>query len=72
MSKDRRLGRGLAALLGTPMDETNIVDGSAVENSDANGLAQSPGVPRVPQTQTPVQAQRPRVGNASGVTGLCR
>lgn len=28
MTKDRRLGRGLAALLGTPQDESGIVDGS--------------------------------------------
>lgn len=69
MSKDRRLGRGLAALLGTPMDETNIVDGSAVESSEATGLAQSPGVPRTSQSQTPMQAQRPRVGTSGGVTG---
>ena len=29
MSKDRRLGRGLAALLGTPLDESSIVDSTA-------------------------------------------
>ena len=69
MSKDRRLGRGLAALLGTPMDETNTVDGSAVESSDANGLTQSPGVTRTPQNPSPMQAQRPRTIAAGGVTG---
>lgn len=68
MSKDRRLGRGLAALLGSPLDETNIVDGSAVDAGDSNMLAQTPGVPRVPQAQSPAISQRPRVAGA-GVTG---
>ena len=68
MSKDRRLGRGLAALLGTPLDESNIVDGAIVDGNEATGLAQTPNIPR--PTQLPVQAgpQRPRVGNG-GVTG---
>lgn len=35
MTKDRRLGRGLAALLGTPVDEvTSTVGGNATENSN--------------------------------------
>lgn len=70
MSKDRRLGRGLAALLGSPLDETNIVDGSAVDNSDAGSLAQTTSVPRGPQSLPNSSAtQRPRVSAPGGVTG---
>lgn len=68
MSKDRRLGRGLAALLGSPLDETNIVDGSATEAADQEAVAQTPSIPRVAQNPPSVGAQRPRVGNP-GVTG---
>lgn len=51
MTKDRRLGRGLAALLGTPLEEDGIIEGAA---------ASRPGV------STPV-ATRPAVGpHASG------
>jgi ParB family chromosome partitioning protein len=35
VTKDRRLGRGLAALLGTPLDESNIVDGSLADGREA-------------------------------------
>ena len=43
MTKDRRLGRGLAALLGTPLEETNVVDGSVVASS-ASGSTNKPSV----------------------------
>lgn len=33
MTKDRRLGKGLAALLGTPLEEDQVVEGSAVTQS---------------------------------------
>ncbi len=35
MTKDRRLGRGLAALLGTPLEENTSVDGSVINSSAA-------------------------------------
>lgn len=44
MSKDRRLGRGLAALLGTPLDESGIVDGAASPADAAAAPRRTPGV----------------------------
>ena len=41
MTKDRRLGRGLAALLGTPLEEGNVVDGAVVSSSDAAPMNKS-------------------------------
>ncbi len=55
MTKDRRLGRGLAALLGTPIDETNVVEGSAVE---ANENAHTPRMAARPAIETS-GAQKP-------------
>ncbi len=69
MSKDRRLGRGLAALLGSPLDENNIVEGSAVDHAEAGSTPQPPSLSRTPQTQPPAAPARPRTTAASGVTG---
>lgn len=41
MTKDRRLGRGLAALLGTPLEEDLIVDGESSEKTQAKQPAAS-------------------------------
>ncbi len=69
MSKDRRLGRGLAALLGTPMDENNIVDGTAIENLEVGDAAPASNVPKTTQNTSPAMAPRARVASGSGVTG---
>ena len=37
MTKDRRLGKGLAALLGTPLEETAVGNGSQSPDSDSAG-----------------------------------
>lgn len=43
MTKDRRLGRGLAALLGTPLEEDGIIEGAASQRSGAsNSVAARP------------------------------
>ena len=46
MTKDRRLGRGLAALLGTPLEEDGVLEGGAIRGgSDGNSavaVAQRP------------------------------
>lgn len=55
MTKDRRLGRGLAALLGTPLDETNIVDGLANEAADNSAVAPRPT--SRPLTDAPAAAE---------------
>ncbi len=39
MTKDRRLGRGLAALLGTPLEESNVVDGAVVSGAGSSSSA---------------------------------
>ena len=39
MTKDRRLGRGLAALLGTPVDEVSAPQGTLPRDSGLNGPA---------------------------------
>ncbi len=44
MTKDRRLGRGLAALLGSPLEESQVVDGTvtssnSVPSSNSTGMA---------------------------------
>ena len=44
MTKDRRLGRGLAALLGTPVEE-GAVDGLATINQNASTAAPATGMP---------------------------
>ncbi len=41
MTKDRRLGRGLAALLGTPLEEGNVVEGAVVSSSEAAPTSRS-------------------------------
>lgn len=43
MSKDRRLGRGLAALLGTPLEEGQIVDSSATLSAESRAPAMLSG-----------------------------
>ena len=45
MTKDRRLGRGLAALLGTPLEEANVVDGAVISSNSpvANSKPASSG-----------------------------
>ena len=66
MTKDRRLGKGLAALLGTPIDENDVVDGSAEPASgvgnatvdvpavaDVRPAAASPSVRSVPLNAPP-------------------
>ncbi len=40
MTKDRRLGRGLAALLGTPLEEEGILESNAKTTSGSNSLAE--------------------------------
>ncbi len=66
MTKDRRLGRGLAALLGTPLDESQIVDGVANEVNENSGTA-STGMTRPGQ---PVRTRPITAGPVtSGVTG---
>ena len=50
MSKDRRLGRGLAALLGTPLDETGSGAADRAEQDLVDDLSEavdvvSPGAP---------------------------
>jgi ParB family transcriptional regulator, chromosome partitioning protein len=58
VSKDRRLGRGLAALLGTPVDESGIVEGLAAESgnspaaSSPAALSQTGPSPTPPPTAT--------------------
>lgn len=37
MTKDRRLGRGLAALLGTPLEEDGIIEGAADSRANTSG-----------------------------------
>ncbi len=60
MTKDRRLGRGLAALLGSPMEEGLVVEGvNSPENASPRPSAQ-PLPPQSPSTAT---------GNRQGVTG---
>lgn len=41
MTKDRRLGRGLAALLGSPLDEDQVVEGTSASSSGTNVQANS-------------------------------
>ncbi len=53
MSKDRRLGRGLAALLGTPMDETNTIDSTATEPNRASSASLAGPADRSRTTATP-------------------
>lgn len=50
MTKDRRLGRGLAALLGTPVDESNVDASSSVAQPRASV---QPLVPNNPATSEP-------------------
>lgn len=55
MTKDRRLGRGLAALLGTPLEEDGIVDADSPASSDSARAAVAT------QAKTPAAAQRAEV-----------
>lgn len=42
MTKDRRLGRGLAALLGSPLEEDQVIDGTATQLSPNAGQRTAP------------------------------
>ena len=68
MSKDRRLGRGLAALLGTPMDETGIINSTAAEPTAA-GNAISPGTADRSRANLPPQAVNAEPPRSSIATG---
>lgn len=84
MTKDRRLGRGLAALLGTPLDEGQIIESTATAAApgDANptiGAGQSPK-PRLVTTErssihspssnaTENESDRGIASKGAGVTG---
>ena len=67
MTKDRRLGRGLAALLGSPLDESNVVEGSVAEsnegalsNSQRDTLPISGEAEQTSSPATTVSAPRPQ------------
>ncbi|GAB5404720.1 MAG: ParB/RepB/Spo0J family partition protein [Aureliella sp.] len=55
MTKDRRLGRGLAALLGTPLEEDGIVDADPSASKDSSVATVAA------QAKTPGAAQRAEV-----------
>lgn len=42
MTKDRRLGRGLAALLGSPLEEDQVIDGAATQLAPNGGQRTAP------------------------------
>lgn len=61
MTKDRRLGKGLAALLGTPIEEDQIVDGTSTSASDSQpstSKLSKPDSPKPPISQK-VQGDSP-------------
>ena len=64
MTKDRRLGRGLAALLGTPLEEDQVLDSTATGGTNR---AATPMANRSPQQARPAMSppSSPRVQGAS-------
>ena len=50
MTKDRRLGRGLAALLGSPLEEGQVVDGTVLSSNSA--MTSNSGANRPPPATT--------------------
>lgn len=57
MTKDRRLGRGLAALLGSPLDEDSIVDSVTGAQSAHHGSASGLPPSGQPATRQPASRQ---------------
>ncbi|MFO1062949.1 MAG: ParB/RepB/Spo0J family partition protein [Pirellulales bacterium] len=53
MTKDRRLGRGLAALLGTPVDENGVVEGMASDAGQSNA-SRADASTHKPRPTTPI------------------
>ncbi len=68
MTKDRRLGRGLAALLGSPLEEDQIVDSTAVEADTGQGRASArPDKPAgAAKTAKTTKTAKPALAGASG------
>ncbi|QDV24001.1 ParB/RepB/Spo0J family partition protein [Aureliella helgolandensis] len=64
MTKDRRLGRGLAALLGTPLEEDQVLDSTATGGTNRTA---TPMANRSPQQVRPAMSppSSPRVQGAS-------
>ncbi len=67
MTKDRRLGRGLAALLGTPLEEDDIVDGSV--ESPASTAASNASKPATVGSASSASATVAATTAKSPVTG---
>lgn len=68
MTKDRRLGRGLAALLGTPLEEDGIVDGVTVARSDDSSPSATRSSASVPHSSG-LKLHQSDDSPRSGVTG---
>lgn len=77
MTKDRRLGRGLAALLGTPMEEDGIVDAADAASTDesAKNIATSPAAATRASSNTTAAKQsesRPHQKKSAQAPGTSR
>ncbi|MCA9156764.1 MAG: ParB/RepB/Spo0J family partition protein [Planctomycetales bacterium] len=72
MTKDRRLGRGLAALLGTPLEEDGIVDGVAGARSGAGSPSAARSSTSVPHGSGPQHSSALVRNSSAGISGTSR
>lgn len=63
MAKDRRLGKGLAALLGSPLEEDGVVEAS----SSADTPATKPKLASPTRTEAPQQTSQPKTAPPTGL-----
>lgn len=66
MTKDRRLGRGLAALLGTPTEEDMVVDGTVTSASSAPSKSSAMAATKATDTATDSASLRIAEGTERG------
>lgn len=64
MTKDRRLGRGLAALLGSPLDEDGVIEGVPSGSLSRGPVAGQSALANTPSSSTP-----PAMSTATSVSG---